>query len=260
MDRDNNKTADNIAVSGQEIDEQQASSNVCPRDSLPISRRASSSSSSPASKSSSYLGKLKAWLPYIAHFLYLVLSLLMNGSFMPIARRGFFCDDSSINYPVKGDTIDFKKLFMLALIIPFIIILLCDRLVSKILSMRQKRRERRSSEDDEMLSETPNPSNNDSRQQNINRNQNLEYIRRPITKTGEASLFIFGFSTTMFLTGIGKIAVGRLRPHFMQKCQPNIDCLDPKLAFTYIQEFKCNNPSFSDKDLSYITTSWPSGK
>lgn len=75
---------------------------------------------------------------------------------------------------------------------------------------------------------------------------------------GEFQLFFFGLCCTIFITGLGKITGGRLRPHFIDKCQPNVDCLLPENAHRYIEEFVCQNLTL--KEYPYITTSWPSGK
>lgn len=44
------------------------------------------------------------------------------------------------------------------------------------------------------------------------------------------SLFLFGLSMCLLLTEIGKVTVGRLRPHFLDVCKPDfrtINCFEP---------------------------------
>ena len=37
-------------------------------------------------------------------------------------------------------------------------------------------------------------------------------------------LFVFGLCATVFLTEVGKISSGVLRPNFMDLCRPNVTC------------------------------------
>lgn len=57
-------------------------------------------------------------------------------------------------------------------------------------------------------------------------------------------VFGFGAACSQLLTDIGKYIIGRLRPHFIDICQPDIlsDCDLPKNRFKYITEFKCVDP------------------
>lgn len=76
---------------------------------------------------------------------------------------------------------------------------------------------------------------------------------------GDCNLFLFGYCVTMFLSGLGKMSAGRLRPHFFSRCIPNVDCKSVNNMETYIEEFKCTNSHLKPRDYTYITTSWPSG-
>lgn len=180
--------------------------------------------------------------------IYFISSLLLNGDVTPLVRRGFFCDDSTINYPIKTDTIDLKVLMLVGLVIPSLVIKCCDMQLIKLLSFSALPL---SSDSDNLLRK---------RKQNIKRTFLIaasKFLKRPF---GECQLFYFGFASTMFFTGLGKVTCGRMRPHFMQKCQPNVDCTLKQNRNRYIEDFNCTNTNLRSRDFSYITTSWPSGK
>lgn len=255
-----------------------------------------------------------------------IVCLMLNGDIKPITKRGFFCNDESLNHPYKKDTVDMKSLMFVGLILPCLLIKICDTLLcSRTINLRSggsmfrigKRRKisddvHVTSLEDEKFISTPTlseedktiidesasdgskdsnlrelnpkrPSDSDSDDNNSDKsvllfsNVPLEsdqeeerskvgsksrYLRRNgiLGRTfSESQLFLFGFCTTMFFTGIGKITLGRMRPHFMQRCQPNVDCSRVTNENKYIEEYTCTNPKLVPRDLSYITTSWPSG-
>lgn len=270
--------------------------------------------------------------------MYFIICLLMNGDFTPLIRRGFFCNDSSINKPFHPDTIGIKTLFFVALLLPGFVIKICDksfnRLLRKSLSQdgqeedlkpRSMRKRRKISddireldlEDEELISSSNvtvkrrNLLPSDSSESDMDNNVELKlsnnaknsdndntgdgvglqddddneetdlFTRVPLDSDheqsdsnkqlasngnnssrdfGEFHLFFFGLCTTMLFTGIGKITCGRLRPHFLQRCQPNIKCSMIEESTTYVQEFTCTNSKLTSRDYSYITTSWPSGE
>lgn len=243
--------------------------------------------------------------------IFFIASLLLNGDVKPLTKRGFFCDDSSIKYPYKVDTIGIKTLMFIALIVPGVVIKLCDRALFRLCidansnPKTKKLKKRRKASDDiqdieeEELMSTPTDfvkrrnliineddsdieviyPQSDSRQNSeegditlftrvpldSDDDQNKSRKLRPrITrikrKFGEFQLFFFGFSSTMFITGIGKITLGRLRPHFIQRCLPSVDCSKSENLNKYILEFTCTNDQLAPRGISYITTSWPSGE
>lgn len=262
-------------------------------------------------------------LPNVFLLILFILSLVMNGFLQPITKRGFFCNDPSIQYPIKMDTVSFKWLLVVALLIPSLVIRLLEKKMSKLLdkfAYKTSARWQRPSnvwlevqeEEDERLMSTSNESSTPKRRLVINNDDesDLEEVEqeRPTprqlnesnsdiaeaksatassignrvstkgTGSGEEvnfrskdwksdrktfsdlQLFVFGFIATMFLTGVGKTTCGRFRPHFMARCKPDIDCNLPKNLHRYIEDFKCTDETLRLRDLSYISTSWPSGK
>lgn len=247
---------------------------------------------------------LRKFVPSFTTFIlivYFIISLLMNGGITPLVKRGFFCNDASINYPFKRDTISVRVLMVIALVIPGIVIKCCDRNIQKLIEshpniyitmMRKiKQKERKMSEDiplkdgDELdveMEELIQPQSPARRRLVVNEgeseselldNNSDDFTAVPLDddqeqsrlsiilrKTfGDFQSFLFGFCTTMLFTGMGKIICGRFRPHFMQRCQPDVDCSSFNDEFTYVEKFTCTNDKLTQKDMSYITTSWPSG-
>ena len=256
-------------------------------------------------------------------FTLLLISLFMNGALQPY-KRGFFCNDSTIQYPHKPDTFSFKLLLLIAFFIPAVVIKFIQFKVSRLkddCSLRPRSKSSqylndtpKGSAEEEKLMETTdtvkkrlvvndddsdlevcddtqsplkicdkfhNESGNVDRLnsddfssfQTKNRLDNQdEIVREDIIKyrmteqsrrkktLGDVHIFSFGFTATAFLAGIGKMAGGRLRPHFMQRCMPNIDCTLLSNTNRYIEDFECTNKMLRPRDYYYITTSWPSGK
>lgn len=54
-------------------------------------------------------------------------------------------------------------------------------------------------------------------------------------------VFCFGAACSQLITDIGKYSIGRLRPHFFDICQPDVDCSDASNNFLYIdyEEYTC---------------------
>lgn len=230
-------------------------------------------------------------------------SLFLNGAVKPLYQRGFFCNDSSIHYPVKGDTVSFKLLIAISLIIPGLLIKFCDRKLRKGPNKQlrrdynPKRRNRKFSDaipeedSEDLLDEQTNvdvsaeaitsgrtidsSSQKDPikaamlRSSSTQTSLQTDLIRTPATNESMANQssvgafhhFFAGIIATCFLTGLGKITSGRLRPHFMQQCQPeNVDCQLAENLNRYIDDFRCLNFEPGSRAQTYITTSWPSGK
>ena len=54
--------------------------------------------------------------------------------------------------------------------------------------------------------------------------------------------FFTGLLVTLVITDIGKLVVGRLRPHFLDICNPNfssINCTDQYGYTVYVTEYQC---------------------
>ncbi|XP_055278024.1 phospholipid phosphatase 1 isoform X2 [Moschus berezovskii] len=150
----------------------------------------------------------KTRLPYVALD---VLCVLLAG--LPFAiltsrhtpfQRGLFCNDESIKYPYKEDTIPYPLLG--GIIIPFsIIVMIVGETLSVYFSLLHSN--------------------------SFIRNNYIATIYKAI------GTFLFGAAASQSLTDIAKYSIGRLRPHFLDVCDPDwskINCSDG-----YIENYIC---------------------
>lgn len=66
--------------------------------------------------------------------------------------------------------------------------------------------------------------------------------------------FLFGAACSQLTTDIGKYTIGRLRPHFLDVCDPSEKCDIPENQRRYIVDFTCNGPKsykHTDSRLSF---------
>nr|XP_033787164.1 phospholipid phosphatase 1 isoform X2 [Geotrypetes seraphini] len=128
---------------------------------------------------------------------------ILNLKHIPF-KRGFFCNDDSIRYPYKEDTISYALLG--GIMIPFTIIVM---ILGEALSVY------------------------------FNHLSSNAFIRNNYVATIYKAIgtFIFGAAVSQSLTDIAKYTIGRLRPHFLDICKPDwskINC-----SFGYIENFVC---------------------
>ncbi|XP_068105336.1 phospholipid phosphatase 1 isoform X2 [Hyperolius riggenbachi] len=119
-------------------------------------------------------------------------------------KRGFFCNDDSIRYPYKEDTISYELLAAVVIPISILIIILGEALSVY-----------------------------------YNHLQSNGFIRNHYVATLYKAIgtFIFGAAVSQSLTDIAKYTIGRLRPHFLDVCKPDwskINC-----SAGYIVDFVC---------------------
>lgn len=55
--------------------------------------------------------------------------------------------------------------------------------------------------------------------------------------------FWLGSGLAQIIVNVGKYYIGRLRPHFLYVCRPNVDCVSRD---QYIINYKCTNPEISE--------------
>ncbi|XP_013918590.1 PREDICTED: lipid phosphate phosphohydrolase 1 isoform X2 [Thamnophis sirtalis] len=119
-------------------------------------------------------------------------------------KRGLFCNDESIHYPYKDDTISYQLLA--GIIIPLDIIVI---IIGEALSVYY----------------------NCLHSNSFVRNNYVAAIYKAL------GTFLFGAAVSQSLTDIAKYSIGRLRPHFLDICKPDwrsFNCSDG-----YIENFKC---------------------
>nr|XP_020476766.1 phospholipid phosphatase 1 isoform X2 [Monopterus albus] len=129
--------------------------------------------------------------------------VILNVQHRPF-RRGFFCNDDSLKYPVKEDTISYPLLG--AVMIPITIITI---ILGECLSVYLKR---------------------------VRSNSSFgSYLARVYKAIGT---FLFGAAMSQSLTDIAKYSIGRLRPHFLTVCKPDWTLLNCSSG-AYIEDFTC---------------------
>lgn len=133
--------------------------------------------------------------------------------------RGFYCDDESIKYPYKGDTISHWT--MAAVIIPSCIIIIT---VGEAIMVRLKHL--------------------------YSKSEFNNYVAALYKVVGT---FMFGAFVSQSLTDIAKYTVGRLRPSFLALCKPNMSLVD---CSQYVQLDVCTG---NDVDIVEARLSFYSG-
>ncbi|XP_042250230.1 phospholipid phosphatase 1 isoform X2 [Thunnus albacares] len=119
-------------------------------------------------------------------------------------QRGFFCNDDSIKYPYKEDTISYQLLG--GVMIP---VTLLTMIFGECLSVYLKRLKSKSSFG--------------------------SYLACVYKAVGT---FLFGAAMSQSLTDIAKYSIGRLRPHFLDVCKPDWKLINCS-AGAYIEDFTC---------------------
>lgn len=166
----------------------------------------------------------KTRLPYVA--LDVVCVLLAGLPFAILTsrhtpfQRGIFCNDESIKYPYKEDTIPYALLG--GIMIPFCILVI-------------------------IIGETLSVYFNVLHSNSFVSNHYIATIYKAI------GAFLFGAAASQSLTDIAKYSIGRLRPHFLSVCNPDwskINCSDG-----YIENFICqgNEDKVREGRLSFYS-------
>ncbi|XP_060702276.1 phospholipid phosphatase 2-like [Hemiscyllium ocellatum] len=119
--------------------------------------------------------------------------------------QGFYCDDDSIKYPYKKDTI--SHWLMAAIIIPVSIVIVG---VGEAFMVHLK-----------LL---------------YSRSEFNNYLAALYKVVGT---FVFGASLSLSLTYIAKYTVGRLRPNFLALCKLNMSSVN---CSQYVQSYSCTGP------------------
>ncbi|EFA07301.1 putative phosphatidate phosphatase isoform X1 [Tribolium castaneum] len=74
-------------------------------------------------------------------------------------------------------------------------------------------------------------------------------------------VFAFGMACSQLSTDIMKYTVGRLRPHFLTVCKPDINCSLPSNQHVYHVDFNCTNKDYihNARIMKEMRLSFPSG-
>uniref|UniRef100_A0A0N5B3L4 AcidPPc domain-containing protein n=1 Tax=Strongyloides papillosus TaxID=174720 RepID=A0A0N5B3L4_STREA len=164
--------------------------------------------------------------------LFCALPLIFIHLFAQPFQRGFYCDDESIRYPYKSDTVTIPAIAVIGILIPTFIIILTE--IFRYIAWEKKCQHLFKSYR--------------YRDRNVHR-----FIVRLYTFLG---FFILGLIFNQLMNSIAKYTIGRQRPHFMEVCKPNIgynNCLDDH---KYITNFTCTGTNAylnKDSQLSFYS-------
>uniref|UniRef100_UPI00398E8364 phospholipid phosphatase 3 isoform X3 n=1 Tax=Pristiophorus japonicus TaxID=55135 RepID=UPI00398E8364 len=131
--------------------------------------------------------------------------LVIETSAIKPYKRGFYCNDESIKYPYKnGETISDAVLCAAGILITILSIISGECYRIHYMKERSK-----------------------------------SFIRNPYVAAlyRQVGCFIFGCAISQSFTDIAKVSVGRLRPHFLDICNPNFSTINCSLG--YIVNFEC---------------------
>ncbi|XP_056259591.1 phospholipid phosphatase 1 isoform X2 [Seriola aureovittata] len=119
-------------------------------------------------------------------------------------HRGFFCNDDSIKYPLKEDTISYQLLGGVMIPITILTMVIGECLLVYLNRIKSK-------------------------------SSFGSYVACVYKAIGT---FLFGAAMSQSLTDIAKYSIGRLRPHFLDVCKPDWKHINCSLG-VYIEDFTC---------------------
>lgn len=164
----------------------------------------------------------------------IVITLILRSKLMTFgteSHRGFFCDDLSLRFPVKPQTVSTKVLIIASFLSSCILFSLTEYSVIKARQINK------------MTSVQ------------LWKNLSLQ-IPSWIPNAGQNLLLCFlGSMATSILTDIGKGVLNWPRPNFIDFCKPNVTC-DENNRLTYVSSFKCLKAS--EEELEDALSSFPS--
>jgi len=144
----------------------------------------------------------------IGDFLILLLVIILCGELhkkLPVRNPAIWCNDESIKYPYKVDTISNLTLIVTTILVPFLVII-----ISQIILRPRPR---------------------------LGSSWNRTFFH---SLYQSSFLFIFGFWINTIIMELSKRTVGRLRPHFLAVCEPNLNCSNGTYFHT---NYICGNPN-----------------
>ncbi|XP_013776698.1 putative phosphatidate phosphatase [Limulus polyphemus] len=143
-------------------------------------------------------------------------------------KRGFFCDDDSIRYPYKDSTISNVTLYCVGVLGPAIVMTVAEAVICKKYKLSYK-------------------------QPKVICGFSISCFVWQVYRT--VGVFAFGACISQLSTDIAKYSIGRLRPHFIDVCQPDMSLTD--CNHSYITEYRCTGSD--ENKIREARLSFPSG-
>lgn len=152
-------------------------------------------------------------------------------------QRGFFCNDNSIHYPYKDDTVTTLVITLVGLLVPIAVIVITE-LVRHFYASK--------------VSSVPSP-------YRITSTHSVPHVVVCCYKF--IGIFLFGCAISQSITDISKFTIGRLRPHFLDICKPDptkFTCTDQNNLYVYVENITCTGTD-DEHLLLDARLSFPSG-
>ncbi|KAH8261143.1 hypothetical protein KR044_003930 [Drosophila immigrans] len=151
-------------------------------------------------------------------------------------KRGFFCGDESLSYPLKDNTIGSTMVIVITLAVPTAVIVVV-----------------------ELFKQLPaGPAGRDAPKRD-----DYRIGSRMAQLYKQAGCYLFGLAMVTFCTVLTKLCIGRLRPHFFAVCQPRLEdgssCFDAQNVGHYITNYSCSNGNMTSFLSGQLNQSFPSG-
>ncbi|XP_075160718.1 putative phosphatidate phosphatase [Haematobia irritans] len=160
-------------------------------------------------------------------------------------KRGFFCNDESLQYPLRENTISVTLMVSIVLAVPCSVIVVIELFK-------------------QLSPQLPNGGGDKRKSCSVqNTKQGCRLGERVMHCYAQLGYYLFGLALTLVATHITKISVGRLRPHFFAVCQPQMPdgstCKDSFNFGRYIEDYQCVGENMTESNLLQVGQSFPSG-
>ncbi|XP_038124663.1 phospholipid phosphatase 3 isoform X2 [Cyprinodon tularosa] len=130
--------------------------------------------------------------------------LVLHRSSVRPYQRGFYCSDSSLNYPYKSSTVPSSVLVSVGLTLPVVSIVIGECFRVHQLHVGTK---------------------------SFVGNAYVAALYKQI------GVFLFGCAVSQSFTDIAKVSVGRMRPHFLDVCRPDFSTINCSVG--YVTNYTC---------------------
>lgn len=157
----------------------------------------------------------------------IIACIILRSDMVKVAKRGFFCDDLSIRYPIKAETVSTKLLIAVTFIVGTILFSVAEYCCSS----RKKQRLVRL----------------------FGRSISVPNWIGPMSCI--LFTFLMGSAATSIVTSVAKFVIGWPRPNFMAVCKPNVVC--DSNDRTYYTNYTCTGATQDEEQDA--RQSFPSG-
>ena len=199
------------------------------------SRRDSVLSSEHLDKMNQYSNRLIPLLMNTIGFMCTALLFIILESGILLAHKnGFYCNDKSISYPFKEETVSSGMMILINVLVSICVVTIVEQVVTfENRSLRVYTK---------------------SEQHWLSKLCEANHLW-PIRATKLILILAWYIMANVILTDVIKLTVGRLRPHFLAICNPNVTCSNGNTE--YHLDYVCQDGTMGDENDARL--SFPSG-